>query len=409
MSEHLIIRNFGPIESAEMDINGLTVFVGAQATGKSLAAQLLYFMRQVENLAVWRSVNRSPHSDSITDELKQLLSWWIGNNAANYFRKDTFVAWREEKNAAETECSIEGNFQPNPRLAVRMQDAARNSWEKQKAALPMMFHDIYIPAGRSLYSFLPPSRVLRIVSASPEDWPGYIYVFYEILGESINRLFAGERDEGGGAWTGDAIFSESAAIISEYIRSRMDEILKGKLHYSQSGAVVFEVDQKMFFPTAIASGQMEVWPFLTILLAHLSRLDRARRGPLRIYFEEPEAHLHPAAQKKLLEIIIAADREQYILTTHSPYVLYTINNSLMKGKLLASRQKELELVGDPAVLKETLASLRASQVSAYLFGTDGQVTDIFDPITGLVDEYELDQVAENLGADFTAMQESLLS
>ncbi len=187
MSEHLKIRNFGPIKSADINVNGLTVFVGAQATGKSLAAQLLYFMRQVENLLIWKGANRYPYSTNISDELKQLLSWWIGNNATNYFRKDTFVSWITTADDFEIECSIEGKFHPNRQLEARIQEASRNSWERQKTTLPLSFADIYIPAGRSLYSFLPPSRVLRILSASPEEWPGYIYVFYEILGESINR------------------------------------------------------------------------------------------------------------------------------------------------------------------------------------------------------------------------------
>ncbi len=209
-------------------------------------------------------------------------------------------------------------------------------------------------------------------------------------------------------WPGASIYLEFVSIISEYIKPRIDDILKGKIHYNKSGSVVLEVNKKFFSPTAIASGQMEVWPFITILLAHLSRLERAHYGPLRIYFEEPEAHLHPAAQKKLLEIIIATDREEYVITTHSPYVLYTINNALMKGKIHSSKQEEFEFIEYPYGLKDTLSSLYASKISAYLFGTDGKAMDIFDKETGLIDEYELDKVAESLGADFTEIQESLL-
>ena len=48
--EYLQIRNFGPIHEADITIRDLTIFVGPQATGKSLAAQALYFLRRVEKL-----------------------------------------------------------------------------------------------------------------------------------------------------------------------------------------------------------------------------------------------------------------------------------------------------------------------------------------------------------------------
>jgi DNA repair ATPase RecN len=38
---HLKINNFGPIESVDIYLSGLTVLVGPQGTGKSLALQWL--------------------------------------------------------------------------------------------------------------------------------------------------------------------------------------------------------------------------------------------------------------------------------------------------------------------------------------------------------------------------------
>jgi len=49
MSEKLIIRNFGPLKETNIKLRDLTVFVGPQATGKSLAAQSLYCLRRYEH------------------------------------------------------------------------------------------------------------------------------------------------------------------------------------------------------------------------------------------------------------------------------------------------------------------------------------------------------------------------
>ncbi len=408
MFERLEIRNFGPIKSASIDIKELTIFVGPQATGKSLATQLLYFMRQIENLLAWKGDDRFFDSDNSAEEVKQLLSWWIGNNAINYFRKDTSIIWQKKDSSSEKEYSIDKNFQPNDQLAAKIKESSNFSWERQKATPAILNSDVYIPAGRSLYSFMPPSRVLRILSTSSQDWPGYIYIFYEMLGEAINNLLAEEMAD---MWAGSSIYYDSVKILSDYIQPRIDEILKGRVRYSKSGSVAFEINEKMFLPTAIASGQMEVWPFITILQSHLSRPERHHYGPLRIYFEEPEAHLHPAAQKTLIEIIIASNAtqyEQYVITTHSPYVLYTINNALLRSKIPKSDQEKEDLMEWPYALKHMMSSVNASQISAYSFTPDNNVLDILDSETGLIDEFELDRVAESLGADFTEIQESLL-
>ena len=51
--------------------------------------------------------------------------------------------------------------------------------------------------------------------------------------------------------------------------------------------------------------------------------------------------------------------------------------------------------------------MRADQVAAYRFSADGQVYDITDAEVGLIDEDELDQVADDLRADFTSLQDRL--
>jgi predicted ATPase len=65
MAERLVIRNFGPVQEADVEIKDLTVFVGPQATGKSITAQLLYFMRGIEDL-LGRSVKPYPHQQERT-------------------------------------------------------------------------------------------------------------------------------------------------------------------------------------------------------------------------------------------------------------------------------------------------------------------------------------------------------
>ena len=46
MNIHINVKNFGPIEKAEIDLRPLTVFVGESNTGKTYLAALIYALHQ---------------------------------------------------------------------------------------------------------------------------------------------------------------------------------------------------------------------------------------------------------------------------------------------------------------------------------------------------------------------------
>ena len=144
---------------------------------------------------------------------------------------------------------------------------------------------------------------------------------------------------------------------------------------------------------------METWPFWTIIGT------AARTGQLlykQIYLEEPEAHLHPGAQRRLMEVVacLAQQGGNFLLTTHSPYILYAVNNFLMAQKVLAAGRSL-----PPEIPPET--ALRPEQVAAYRFSSDGKVYDIMDAEVGLIDEDELDRTADELGVTFSRLQDRL--
>jgi len=44
---HLRLRNFGPVKSGDIVFGALTIFVGPQATGKSLTLQLVKLLADI--------------------------------------------------------------------------------------------------------------------------------------------------------------------------------------------------------------------------------------------------------------------------------------------------------------------------------------------------------------------------
>ena len=81
--------------------------------------------------------------------------------------------------------------------------------------------------------------------------------------------------------------------------------------------------------------------------------------------EEPEAHLHPIAQKHLMHIIALMRNHidsQIVITTHSPYLLAVLKNLLTAGQL---SDKEPEAVAELAALTPKFCWLNPDDVEVY--------------------------------------------
>jgi predicted ATPase len=71
------------------------------------------------------------------------------------------------------------------------------------------------------------------------------------------------------------------------------------------------------------------------LVFSLSQLSRAPSGSL-IGIEEPELHLHPAAQSQLVDALVhvaKSENKQVVLTTHSEHILFRLLTKVVSGEL----------------------------------------------------------------------------
>lgn len=393
MTEKMTIYDFGPIRKAEIDVRGLTVFVGQQATGKSLAAEILSFMRGLEDLLSPETL-LTKHDE--TEIVVSSLEAWLGSSLSLYVSSQTVLRWIAPDPDRERVYEIKWD-RSGPHLSEALRivvqrrakalDAARlhgsgvaDAWDVPR--------QVYIPAGRALYSFIPSYSRLYLQQAP--RWPGYVSHFYETLGTTLAELDQYQEWEHLAA---SELGPVDQGAEPDWVRQRIDSIMKGELEYKRD-SVALRIGSKRISPTAFAAGQMEIWPFFAMVQAGFE-------PATRVYFEEPEAHLHPGAQRRVIEIItyLVAHGKEFVVTTHSPYVLYAINNCLMANKLIAGRRLLPDL-GDQVLLNP-------ERVSAYRFPAEGAVESIMDRETGLIDESELDQVADDLGATFTQLQEML--
>ena len=136
-------------------------------------------------------------------------------------------------------------------------------------------------------------------------------------------------------------------------------VLLGKIDLIESAGlpfpdIAYETDDGKFTLDQTSSMVSELAP-LILFLKYL-----VRPGDLLI-LEEPESHLHPAAQLQLARGIarLVNAGVQVLITTHSDIIISQINN------LLALGQASPELIAEGGFEPEEI--LREDQVGAYLF------------------------------------------
>jgi len=137
---------------------------------------------------------------------------------------------------------------------------------------------------------------------------------------------------------------------------------------------------------------MEAWPFYAVAATFGALIEESS-----FYFEEPETHLHPAAQMEVVKAIakLVSHGRRMIVTTHSPLILYLINNMMLNHLSLPESQRD-DLCLDPTL------------VTAYRM-KEGGVEEIMNHNAEepLIDSAEFDRISDQLGADFDEILDRL--
>ena len=452
------VRNFGPIAEADLDLRPLTVFVGPSNTGKTYLSVLIYALHRVfeefsgfpllhilQLLAYGFVYDPSANRTELLEVLDKLNSGQpvkfsdlpkklrelaqAGLNTSHFLGPDLktelercfdldsvsglirFPGRRNDKTtisliasevnqelwsfsmaASKSKITVDGQIHENtvifpkdwlpPTRRIGVEDLSELFYEHRRDTEK----PYYLPAARSgimqSHRVIASSLVARSTRAGLERFPE-VPTLSGVVADFMEQLILYEEF----ASPDDGMNQIADALASDVLAGRI--ILKP----SPTGYPEFryrpQATKQDISLTRSSSMVSELAPLVLFI-----------RGLVRpgdtLIIEEPEAHLHPAAQTHMAATLARLVRAgvRVLVTTHSDWMLQEIGNLMRIGML---KEKD-------ALKKETNDWLLPEEVGAWHFQKDQPVKEIgFDHTVGIEPE-DYEDVAESLYNRWAGLQ-----
>jgi hypothetical protein len=252
---------------------------------------------------------------------------------------------------------------------------------------------LFIPAGRSYFANLQ-ANVFSLLARG-----GSIDPFLREFGSSYEQIKRRREPLG-------YLLFEEESVLHDRITETIEKSLAGKFVTMRGEDYIAAPDGRMIHVSNASSGQQELLPLAIILRDILfsspELMTTEAENGLTVYIEEPEAHLFPATQRKIVELIAAVfNRSQrttcFFVTTHSPYILVVVNNLMQAGVLYERLTQSGRRKLDKIVPREY--SLNPEHLSAYSLD-QRECKRIISTDTGLIDTNVIDAVSDDLAIQF---------
>jgi AAA ATPase domain len=296
-----------------------------------------------------------------------------------------------------------------PSAIISIESEKKAFYKRVEQLADVLFEDerlaLYIPAGRSLLSTLsdPLQKILltRIVGQE-KNGTFDAYLLDYPLKTFIERINNSKSDyhqdfetiiKDRMAYSNDPIDHENLQAALEIF----DKILKGRYRFDKDGEKIVLPDTEQLIKLAFASsGQQEVvWILLQIFALILNATK------VFMVIEEPEAHLFPVAQKDIVELICLLsnlNNNQVMITTHSPYILSSLNNFIYAGKLGKTKPTAV------AKFIPKKSWIQPEKIAAFYI-EQGKMTNIMDEELQLIRAEEIDKASSIINEQFNHLFE----
>ncbi|MCL2772114.1 MAG: ATP-binding protein [Oscillospiraceae bacterium] len=354
---HITIKNFGPIEYFDSDINQFTVLTGPQAGGKSTIAKAIYFFRTIKDeIRDLILKNIAPPLQDILPFSGSVFSYIIdkfNNLFGRHIHADDFSL--EYKYSDETYIKIYPSsnkyhslkVSTNLNILLETYNKTGFTADDISTKLSALFQDdtktVYILAGRSITSVLSSQMAYMFISMDDKEKSLIDYSMLKYI-ELTRRIMA---------W-----FEKETPVLSDrnYLNKKIAEyyekIIKGNYMVKNSQEYISINDGQLIPINFSSSGQQEAVWILNFL--NYYTVDEPKK--IFLIVEEPESHLYPESQMYMtdaLSLFINGGGNSGLITTHSPYILGELNNLILCGQTAEKVGDENKVENETGIYKQT--------------------------------------------------------
>ena len=446
--QKIIIKNFGAIEHAEVEIKKVLILIGEQASGKSTIAKLIYFFKSLKD-DVFNQVYQDQERDyfdenlDVISVLQEKFYNWFGStkNFNDDFEIKFYYDFELDKSfilSLSQDKAIRCESSPNffddkfkdliGKIKKLLQSTSNiDNWLSHNQnhlayaqiisdELNKLFNNCYqvdslfVIAGRSAtvsYSELFERELFASIKSRLQRNNDLTYhlktqaVDQILMLEFISKILNNKVYLKG--WESSSLEYDNSNYV--LAKKKVFQILKGEYIDDDGDEKIKLNSQESVDLRNASSGQQEAIRILQDIIVVMRKQSKILR-----VVEEPEAHLFPTAQKKLVELLALMvnqdDDNQLIITTHSPYVL-TVFNNLLFAQRVVDKNPSTEAKVAELIPKEFW--LKAKDFSVYSLGNSSveenikYCESIFNQQTGAIKQNYLDAVSEMLGGDFNSL------
>ena len=380
MKEKLIIKNFGPIKSVDLDLGKMNILIGESASGKSTVAKVLAICRDYEFL--YNSLNASiegwKSNEGRKDVYKSLDYWGM----SNYLSLDSKIYYECDKYSVDL--ILYENLDFNNRFHYF------NLISKDEKITISINNVIKLNNGGYGVGSFP----------DPLDFASKVFneVFYFPTERGLQSIFS----------LGQKTISElqsnlfnQFSLLDNISRRFSDKTIIEPLdleYYNTEGKGYIRNNSQSDFSLLSngASGYQSTIPIVLIIKYYSEWQERKRT----FIIEEPELNLYPKAQKKLVEFLTFSINDfdhQMLLTTHSPYILTALENLMYAHKMAnIADGKYKEQVKE---IVEEKYWINPEDVNVYFLDKEGEV-DLMQRDYALINKDYIDSVSDSTNEIF---------
>lgn len=403
--EKLIIKNVGPIEIVDINLSRVNVFMGPQSSGKSTVAKIISYCQWVEK----RFLIDGEYKYNVEEQLLEFHR--IGNS---YFNTESFFQYSSDFVI----------------ISYSGKDLQQTITSKKTNKVYKKTKNIYIPSERNFVSAIPN---LNRYNETNDNIMSFVYDWYSSKRAFTNRNTLSILNLGIKYYNNidsdldvlklsnnkEILLQEGSSGLQSIIPLVLiAEYLSKEIYKNNQAASVRELDSakknilRLFEHYKHTKNENienshdtinETEDFIRFLKYSKNNFNSIiNYHKTKFIIEEPEQNLFPTTQRDLVNYLfrtIVNNRKKHslIITTHSPYILYSINNCLMGHNIKGELEKD-----EIESFESTKSWINPDEVSIYEV-KEGKLISVKDNRTKTVTKHYFNEITKDIMDEYYNM------